>query len=61
MSVSRLTITPPIFAVTRRRTETARPLPERPHRPLRSLSCHRVVAPITVLVAAAVACTAEPA
>ena len=38
-----------------------RPLPERPHRPLRSLSCRRAVAPITVLVAAAVACTAEPA
>eukprot|EP00966_Prymnesium_polylepis_P304421 7033341-Prymnesium_polylepis.1 len=39
-----------------------RPLPERPHRPLRrELSCHRAVAPITVLAAAAVACTVEPA
>ena len=37
------------------------PLPERPHRPLRSFSCRRAVAPITVLAAAAVACTAEPA
>ena len=37
-----------------------RPLPERLHRPLRHLSCHRAVAPITVLAAAAVACTVEP-
>ena len=38
-----------------------RPLPERPYRPLRSLSCRLAVAPITVLAAAAVVCTAEPA
>ena len=37
-----------------------RPLPERPYRPLRSLSCRRAVAPITVLAAAALACTVEP-